>query len=147
MGHIINLSAQSFLYVTDKEAVDEAQMIEGVSTTLAEVSEWRKKGCLGQLRGVVVHFQLSSIRMHRFLQLSRNKALARDNATRWSSWYNMIRVATSTPCKQAILEYFKLYPEECPEDQLTEAQWLELESICVAILRLPSKVVGNHAGT
>ena len=60
MGHIINLSAQSFLHVTDKEAVDEAQMIEGVSTTLAEVSEWRKKGCLGQLHNIVVHFQLSS---------------------------------------------------------------------------------------
>jgi hypothetical protein len=39
MGHIINLSAQSFLFVTDKENIKEAQVIKGISVSLVQLAE------------------------------------------------------------------------------------------------------------
>lgn len=129
MGHIINLSAQSFLFVTDEELIELVQEENPTAATLTELEVWRKKGCLGQLHNIVVWFQGNPQRMNRFLALSRGRRLARDNETRWNSWYNMIRVATTVPCKKAIIEYFELYSDDCPSDNLTDRDWQNLENI------------------
>ena len=142
MGHIINLSAQSFIFVTDDEIVDLVQEENPDAASLKELEKWRAEGCLGQLHNLVVWFQGSTLRMNRFRALSRCRKLARDNSTRWNSWYNMIRVATTAPCKNAIIEYFELYPEECPQDQLDAEDWKNLENIRDFLAKLSEATMG-----
>jgi hypothetical protein len=53
-GHIINLSVKSFLFVTDKENIQEDEAIDTMKVTLEEIEQWRKKGPLGKLHNFVV---------------------------------------------------------------------------------------------
>ncbi|KAI8412223.1 hypothetical protein FOFC_08853 [Fusarium oxysporum] len=83
-GHIINLAAKAFLFVTDNEKLELDD--PGVhNVTLKHIEAWRKKGPLGKIHNFVVFIQRSVQRSQKFLTISHNRKLARDNDTRWSS--------------------------------------------------------------
>lgn len=125
-GHIINLAAKAFLFVTDNEKLEHDD--PGSSVTLKEIKAWRQKGPLGKLHNFVVFIQRSVQRSQRFLVLSRNRKLARDNDTRWSSWYTMLRAALNL--RDAIDGYFNKWKEaDCAGDELSTEDWIVLEKI------------------
>jgi hypothetical protein len=99
-GHIINLSAQAFLFPELVDTADEAGLnafIDGSvsSYTKQQIREWRKWGPLGKLHNIVVWTAGSSQREEAFKQLLEAKGLGlvRDNSTRWNSWYVMLERA------------------------------------------------------
>src|SRR5438067_1501856 len=118
-GHIINLAVKSFLFVTDDKTL-EAQDGEEVTgqwlkQTLEEINEWRRKGPLGKLHNFVVFVQRSTQRLQKFLSISGGQHLARDNSTRWNSWFHMLEIALLL--HEAIDEYFESWAEtECDDD-------------------------------
>jgi hypothetical protein len=60
-GHVLNLAAQSFLFVTDKESLAEYKYTDSTKYTvsLAEIKRWRQQGPLGKLHNIVVYIQAS----------------------------------------------------------------------------------------
>ncbi|KAF6518360.1 hypothetical protein HZS61_002438 [Fusarium oxysporum f. sp. conglutinans] len=126
-GHIINLAAKAFLFVTDNEKLELDD--PGVhNVTLKHIEAWRKKGPLGKIHNFVVFIQRSVQRSQKFLTISHNRKLARDNDTRWSSWYNMLRVALNL--RDAIDGYFNKWMElDCAGDELSSEDWIILEKI------------------
>ena len=126
-GHIINLALYSFLFVTDKENIDDHEY-DIHKIKLADIEKWRRKGPLGKLHNFVVYIQGSIPRENKFLLLSHGKHLHRDNSTRWNSWYQMLKSCTSL--KQAITNYYSKYIDEyCGPDQLTEQEWKDIQKI------------------
>ncbi|KID80838.1 transposase-like protein [Metarhizium guizhouense ARSEF 977] len=125
-GHIINLAAKAFLFVSDKEKIEHDE--SGNNATLKEIRAWRQKGPLGKLHNFVVFIQRSVQRSQKFLALSRNRKLARDNDTRWSSWHTMLQTALSL--RDAIDGYFNKWMEaDCAGDELSAEDWIILEKI------------------
>jgi len=127
IGHILNLACKAFLFVTDDENLEEDDN-SILKATLKEIEEWRKKGPLGKLHNFVVFIQRSTQRINKFLALSQNRHLARDNNTRWNSWYTMLKVALLL--QEAIEEYFDTWlEEEYSADRLTLEEWKTLEKV------------------
>ncbi|KAJ0126353.1 Uncharacterized protein HZ326_30544 [Fusarium oxysporum f. sp. albedinis] len=126
-GHIINLAAKAFLFVTDNEKLEIDD--PGVhNVTLKHIEAWRKKGPLGKIHNFVIFIQRNVQRSQKFLTISHNRKLARDNDTRWSSWYNMLRVALNL--RDAIDGYFNKCMElDCAGDELSSEDWIILEKI------------------
>ncbi len=91
-GHVINLAVKSFLFVTDKEALDEDEERSVYNITVEEIEEWRKRGPLGKLHNFVIFLAASTQRLHHFLEISTNHRIPRDNTTRWNSWYMMLQM-------------------------------------------------------
>jgi hypothetical protein len=87
---------------------------------------WRQKGPLGKLHNLVVYIQRSPQRIAKFWEFSNNRNLARDNSTRWNSWYMMI--STAIQLKSA-LELFFLYYKEVHLDVLLEKDWDDLAKL------------------
>lgn len=126
-GHIINLAAQAFLFHTEDEALAEENNTKLLSLpTEVEMARWRKKGPLGRLHNIVVHIQRSPQRIARFQELSGGRNLARDNSTRWNSWYKMI--STATILKTPVNLYCHQYKEN-DRDLLSEQDWIELQKL------------------
>ncbi|KAH7471723.1 hypothetical protein FOMA001_g13235 [Fusarium oxysporum f. sp. matthiolae] len=126
-GHIINLAAKAFLFITDDEKLEvDDPSVHNV--TLRHIEAWRKKGPLGKLHNFVVFIQRSVQRGQKFLAVSHNHKLARDNDTRWSSWYNVLRVALNL--RDAIDGYFNKWMEsDCAGDELSPEDWVILEKV------------------
>ncbi|OWT42367.1 BED zinc finger domain-containing protein [Pochonia chlamydosporia 170] len=103
-GHIINLAAKSFLFVTGNETLEHED--SGLhNVTLKQIEAWRRKGPLAITAG-----------------------LARDNDTRWNSWYTMLRAALNL--REAIDGYFNKWVEaDCAGDRLSAEDWTILEKI------------------
>ena len=81
-GHIINLTAQSFLFQTENEALsNENNTNSFVIPTAFEMEQWRQKGPLGKLHNLVVYIQRSTQRITQFRALSDSHNLTRDNST------------------------------------------------------------------
>jgi hypothetical protein len=98
------------------------------NVTLRHIEAWRKKGPLGKLHNFVVFIQRSVQRGQKFLTMSHNHRLARGNDTRWSSWYNMLRVALNL--RDAIDGYFNKWMEsDCAGDELSPEDWVILEKV------------------
>ncbi|KJZ73349.1 hypothetical protein HIM_07353 [Hirsutella minnesotensis 3608] len=126
-GHIINLAAKAFLFVTDNEKLKDDER-HGHNVTLKEIEAWRKRGPLGKLHNFVVFVQSSVQRRQKFLAISHNRKLARDNDTRWSSWYTMLRAALHL--RGAVEGYFNKWVEaDCAGDELSPEDWIVLEKI------------------
>jgi len=87
---------------------------------------WRQKGPLGKLHNLVVYIQRSPQRIAKFREFSNNRNLARDNLTRWNSWYMMI--STAIQLKSA-LKLFCLYYKEVHLDVLLEKDWDDLAKL------------------
>ncbi|OAQ58045.2 ribonuclease H-like protein [Pochonia chlamydosporia 170] len=126
-GHIINLAAKSFLFVTDNETLEhEDSSLHNV--TLKQIEAWRRKGPLGKLHNFAVYIQRSVQRSQKFMAISHNRRLARDNDTRWNSWYTMLRAALNL--REAIDGYFNKWVEaDCAGDRLSAEDWTILEKI------------------
>ena len=80
-GYIINLAVKSFLFVTDKETLDEDEERSVYNITVKEIEEWRKRGPLRKLHNFVIFLCASTQRLHHFLQISGNHRIPRDNTT------------------------------------------------------------------
>jgi len=105
-GHIINLSINSFLYVTDLETLEEdEEHLNQLKQTLKDIEEWRKFGPIGKLHNIVVDIQSSAQKMQEFMALSKQNRPARDNKTRWNSMAWMIKKAITSPIYEAIKTY------------------------------------------
>jgi hypothetical protein len=121
-GYIINLAVKSFLFVTDKETLDEDEETNVYNVTIAQVKEWRKKGPLGKLHNFLVYIYKSTQRLHHFLELSMNHRIPRDNATRWNSWFAMLQMAWAL--RDIIDEFLNLYGDsDVIDDKLTDLEW------------------------
>ena len=126
-GHIINLAAQSFLFHTDYEALaDDNNTTALMTPTDLEMEQWRRKGALGKLHNIVVYIQRSTQRLANFRELSGGRNLARDNSTRWNSWYAMIR--TAIKLKAAVNLFCHQYRANS-DDLLTEGDWQDLQKV------------------
>jgi hypothetical protein len=126
-GHIINLAARAFLFVTNDEKLEKDDA-GTYNVTLKEIETWRLKGPLGKLHNFVVFIQRSVQRSQKFMAISHNRKLARDNDTRWSSWYIMLRAALNL--RDAVDGYFNKWVEaDCAGDELSSEDWIILEKI------------------
>ena len=135
-GHIINLSAQSFLF-PDLAAVDEEAILKDISgqfqppkdLTEEEMRAWRRKGPLGKIHNIVVYIQRSTQRTEAFKALleANGLGLTRDNATRWNSWFRMLERALR------LIEAVKVYcfksGRALAEDTLSNQEWDDLRKL------------------
>ena len=94
MGHILNLSVNAFLWVTDTEDIEYTSEGQSRIEDLEVVQEWRTKGPLEKLHNIVVFIQSSPQRLQEFAKLLKNHRPVRDNKTRWNSWSRMLKVNT-----------------------------------------------------
>ena len=123
-GHIINLSAQSFLFpnILDKDnvVVLDAQINGQLPKEFnnEQMKIWRKKGPLGKLHKVSVYITLSTQRLDAFKVMSGNLRLPRDNSTRWNSWYRML--ARALILREAIDTYTLMNRVDLQEDILSD---------------------------
>jgi hypothetical protein len=95
-GYILNLAAQSFLFVTDEETLNEFQDQSDstkYNVSLAEIERWRRQGPLGKLHNIVVYIQASIQQEQKFWELSGGSRLIWDNNIRWNSWFLILTVA------------------------------------------------------
>jgi hypothetical protein len=123
-GHIINLAVNSFIYVTDKENLEEDKEIQAIKLkeTLKEIEEWRKFGPIGKLYNIVVDIQSSAQRMQEFMVLSKQNRPIRDNKIRWNSMARIIQKAITSPVYEAIQAYVERYKSEAVrEDKLSDS--------------------------
>jgi hypothetical protein len=119
IGHIINLSAQSFLFVDQAEALE---------TTQNEMDKWRRLGPLGKLHNFVTYIGRTPQRKKQWRAISRGKNIARDNGTRWNSWDKMLGEAI--PLQKAMDRYFEQYPDkELDLDRLLAEDWTLLTNV------------------
>ncbi|KAM4061714.1 transposase-like protein [Hirsutella rhossiliensis] len=140
-GHIIiNLAAKAFLFVTDNEKLKDDER-DGHNVTLKEIEAWRKKGPLGKLHNFVVFVQSSVQRRQKFLAISHNRKLARDNDTRWSScrgystngWKEIVP-ETSSPEEWVILEKIKSFLEKLKmTTKALESSFATLDNVLLAM--------------
>lgn len=84
------------------------------------------KGPLGKLHNIVVHIQRSAQRMATFCTLSQGRNLSRDNATRWNSWYQMLKTATTL---RAAIDVYCAQYQENTADILSAEDWRNLQKI------------------
>jgi hypothetical protein len=129
-GHIINLSVNSFIYVTDKENLEEDEEPVKLKQTLKEIEAWRKFGPIGKLHNIVVDIQSSAQKIQEFMVLSKQNRPARDNKTRWNSMARMIKKAITSPTHEAMKSYVKRHQlEGVVDDELLDEDWITLRNI------------------
>lgn len=132
-GHVINLSAQSFLFpnLSDKDNVIvlDAQIKGQLPKEFnnAQMKLWRKKGPLGKLHNVSVYIAMSTQRLDAFRLISGNLRLPRDNSTRWNSWYRML--VRALLLREAINTYTLMNRVDLQDDVLDDEDWAQLESL------------------
>ena len=126
MGHIINLSAQSFLFVNQADVLEESD--SDSSITLSDMEKYRRLGPLGKLHNFVVYIGRTPQRKQQWKLISRGQWVSRDNGTRWNSWEKMLREAI--PLRKCIDRYFDQYSDEnlC-NDQLSDEDWVNLTKV------------------
>ncbi|OXV05306.1 hypothetical protein Egran_06926, partial [Elaphomyces granulatus] len=98
-GHVLNLSVNSFLYVTDSDYLEEDDDVPGqLKQSLKDIKKWGKFGPIGKLHNIVVDIQSSAIRMQEFLILSRGTRPAKDELTdadwfflQWTLFLNVFK--------------------------------------------------------
>src|SRR2546423_5903582 len=152
LGHIINLSLSAFLFANNKTALEEAlkEAIEGEEETSVcellieklkdlkgskgrknkkrdDFTGWRSIGALGKLHNIAVRIETSDILSDHWRQLSPNLMLGIDNATRWNSWYLLVKRAVSK--RSEVMEICRRHKTEFGDgkDILTEEEWEQLE--------------------
>jgi hypothetical protein len=148
-GHIINLSVNSFIYVTDNENIDtDDDTPSNLRQSLQEIEEWRKFGPIGKLHNIVVDIQSSPQRMQEFLLLSKNQRPARDNKTRWNSLAKMCKRALTSPVFEAIQSYLDRHSSDTvAQDALSADEWETLRQIHEFLDLLSQTTLGLESST
>lgn len=133
-GHIINLALQAFLYVKDKDAIDETlrqvQLDENsaIDKKLAQkmkeakAAGWREIGTLGRVHNLIVHIRASEARWNEFKTLA-GRSIPLDNDTRWNSWYTVLEAIKSEKVRTAIDAYCRSRYKEVKDDCLSPEDW------------------------
>lgn len=144
MGHIINLSVQAFLFGDDKDDINP-----GDNLVELEAGIWRTKGALGKLHNIVVFVDRSPQRISEFQEYSGGIKLHRDNATRWNSWSQMIRIALKPKARYAIYMFTEEHRAELVKDSLSVDNWNHIEGVykVLAILEQTTLDVEGALGT
>ena len=81
-----------------------------------EKENWWQMSALEKLHNIVVHTHASSARFSELQDLA-DRAISRDNDTRWNSWYLMLEVDLEK--ESAIDIYIKQWLQSLREDFLT----------------------------
>jgi hypothetical protein len=81
---------------------------------------WRSMGPLGKLHNIAVFIRSSTVHSDAWQRLA-GRALGIDNATRWNSWYILLRTALEKKDKLMVFqqEHHKALGEDC----LTQDDW------------------------
>ncbi len=141
-GHVINLCLQAFLFASSKEAlsaaIEEADLsaditvAESLQAQLRRKSKgkhrgseedqagWRSIGPLGKLHNIAVFIRSSTIHSDAWQRLA-GRALGIDNATRWNSWYTLLRTALEK--RDRLMVFQQEHHRELGEDTLTQDDW------------------------
>lgn len=151
VGHIINLTAQAFLFGKDVETFQmEARVARDARLGQRELDIWRQKGFLGKLHNLVKYICYTPQRRERFqaicgegasVQKLQDLMVICDNATQWNSAYAMIEGAME------LRNYISLFCEEygqpphntleressCYLDVLTGEDWQMLSDSCLIL--------------
>ena len=91
MGHIINLSAQSPLFVNQTDALEGLD--SDSSITISDMEKYSRLRPLGKPHNFVVHIGRTSQRKQQCKLISRGKWVSRGNGKSWNSWEKMLRDA------------------------------------------------------
>jgi hypothetical protein len=108
-GHIINLSINSFIYITDKENLEEEEEPGKLKQTLKEIDQWRKFGPIGKLYNIIINIQSSTQKIQEFIVLSKQNRPVRDNKIYWNSMVRIIKKAIISPVYEAINLYIEYH--------------------------------------
>ncbi|CEJ91366.1 Putative Ribonuclease H-like protein [[Torrubiella] hemipterigena] len=141
-GHIINLCLQAFLFASSKEAlkaaIEEADVnaditvIEALqaqlrrktntkqATTTGAQAGWRSMGPLGKLHNIAVFIRSSTVRSDAWHILA-GCTFGIDNATRWNSWYSLLRMALEK--KDKLMVFQQEHHKALGGDSLTQDDW------------------------
>jgi hypothetical protein len=121
IGHIINLAVQAFLFDQDLEALNQ-----DTSELDDPSSEWRQRGTLGKLHNIAVHIRGSPTRYQEFVAIA-GKSLPLNNATRWNSWYTLLK--TALEISGSIHTYLEKWINDLADDYLDRSNWETLKEI------------------
>jgi hypothetical protein len=91
-------------------------------------SQQLKLQCLEKLHKIVIHLRSSPGRTQSFKGLA-NRLIPIDNATRWNSWYQMLKVALDK--KAEIDSYTKIWYSDLEESYLSPSDWERLALVMV----------------
>lgn len=157
-GHIINLCLEAFLFASSTEAlkaaITEAQDNEDISVVESlqaqlkqkqqiakskgkqrkpqdDSSGWRSIGTMGKLHNIAVYIRSSTNITDEWEALA-GKMLGIDNATRWNSWYNLLRIALEKQDK--LMVFLNTHHKALEDDLLTPEDW-ELLKITMEFLQ------------
>ncbi|EKG09371.1 Ribonuclease H-like protein [Macrophomina phaseolina MS6] len=142
-GHIINLCLQAFLFASSKEALNAAieetdgnantTVVESLQAQLRQKnskgkqrkvpedqSGWRSMGPLGKLHNIAVYIRSSTVHSDAWERLAGD-ALGIDNATRWNSWYMLLRTALEK--KDKVMVFQQEHHKALGDDSLTQDDW------------------------
>ncbi|KAK9443900.1 transposase-like protein [Metarhizium brunneum] len=142
-GHIINLCLQAFLFASSKEAlvaaIEEADdnmdatVVESLQAQLQQKNGkgkyrrvpddqagWRSIGPLGKLHNIAVFIRSSTVHSDAWQRLA-GRALGIDNATRWNSWYMLLRTALEK--KDKLMVFQQEHHKALGDDSLTQDDW------------------------
>ena len=132
MGHIINLSAQSFLFVNQADSLKDSPL------TLNDIEKYRKLGPLRKLYNFVVYIGYTAQQKQQWKLISQGKWVSRDNSIRWNSQEKMLREAV--PLWKYIDRYFEQYSDkDLYKDQLLDEDQVNL--IKVSSILKPYKYI------
>ena len=68
--------------------------------------------------------------------MTKNRAIPRDNSTRWNSFARMIHIALETQVRHGINRWFEERPGDQPEDErITDRDWATLEKVQLLTLQ------------
>ncbi|EKG09418.1 Ribonuclease H-like protein [Macrophomina phaseolina MS6] len=126
-GHIINLCLQAFLFASSKEALNAAieEADSNASTTVVESlqAQSRQKKQQGQAAkgtGGSIWMAIHGAPCDAWERLAGD-ALGIDNATRWNSWYMLLRTALEK--KEKLMAFQQEHHKALGDDSLTQDDW------------------------
>ena len=91
-GHVLNLSAQAFLFRKISEDLEhlteDPDFVD--APTQDQLEKWLSMGLLGKLHDISVYIGLTPQRKQKFKKLSGGLLPHQDQKTRWKSLYEMM---------------------------------------------------------
>lgn len=141
LGHVINLSAQTFLLGrTAERTLDELEIAYLRSDFEKVTTIWRKQGALGRLHNLVRYIRMTPQRRAEFRKIVIQDSewadfnrleLIQTNATRWNSYF--MSIVRALNCRKRIEEFCNTHaPKKGPgieNERLLPHHWILLEKL------------------